>query len=173
MLATKFRDVPPARTLSRTRLAVSVRVAIGAVAYIYMLVILGLTAPAAVPGTQTAAEMAASTAASRPLDRFGGVGVRVAEPTGHFAVKKIGHRWMFVTPEGNAFWMVGMFDVAPTGSVDSLNDTHMNRVRRKYGDLDRWGQHQVERLKSWGFNATAEYSTRHVLPGNTPDAHLR
>ncbi len=101
-------------------------------------------------------------------DSYGGVAVRVDSPSHFFHLKKAGSRWVLVTPEGNAFWMVGVFNVDPTGSVDDLADSHENRVRRKYGDLYGWGIHSAKRLKTWGFNTLAEYTSWYVLPTKSP-----
>ena len=103
-------------------------------------------------------------------DRFGGVGVQVAKPTGSFRVQKLGNRWVFVTPEGTAFWMLGVF------AVDFGTQTYMDTIRRKYArptDPPRlmaynaqlvWGTQSCRRIKSWGFNALAEYIATYASP---------
>lgn len=101
-------------------------------------------------------------------DRYGGVAVQIDEPNPSFRVEKVGTRWVFVTPEGNPFWLLGVFNVGPTGSVDDLGDSYLNRIRRKYGDLYGWGEHTVKRLRSWGFNALAEYTGHYLLPTKSP-----
>jgi O-antigen ligase len=113
------------------------------------------------------------TSPSQPVeqDRFGGIRVRVGEKTKFFTVKTVGNRWVFVTPEGNAFWMIGVFNVDPSGSIDDLNDSTYNRVRAKYGDMQNWGDHAILRLNSWGFNSVAEYGSTYVYPfGRGSDA---
>jgi hypothetical protein len=102
------------------------------------------------------------------FDAFGGVMVRVSEPKPGFHLKLVNQRWVLVTPEGHPFWMLSVFNVTPSGSVDDLGDSHMNRVRRKYGDLWVWGAETVKRLRGWGFNSTAEYSTPHLRPTKPP-----
>jgi hypothetical protein len=102
------------------------------------------------------------------FDQFGGIAVRVTEPKPYFQVKKVNQRWVLVTPEGHAFWMLGVFNTTPAGSIDDLKDSHLNRVRRKYGDLSVWGIQTVRRLRGWGFNTTAEYSTYYVRPTKPP-----
>ena len=37
-------------------------------------------------------------------DRFGGIPVRLVKPSGPFRIRKVRHRWMFVSPEGHAVW---------------------------------------------------------------------
>ena len=62
----------------------------------------------------------ASYAASQETapDPYGGVAFKVAEPSDSFSVKKIGDRWTFVTPSGNAFFMLGVMDVLQRGIGD-------------------------------------------------------
>ncbi|HQE81367.1 MAG TPA: hypothetical protein PLM14_00120 [Candidatus Hydrogenedentes bacterium] len=63
------------------------------------------------------------------LDQYGGwLGLK-GERTGFFHVQKLGNRWWFITPEGNAYFMLQM---GWTGIED------------------------VPRIKSWGFNAAEE-----------------
>src|SRR5437867_1677404 len=76
-----------------------------------------------------------------PADQYGGVARGVARPTGYFQVKQVGDRWMFVTPEGNGMWMIGVFDVIYSDSVDDLGSSGKSRVMAKYGGADwqeRW-----------------------------------
>ena len=61
--------------------------------------------------------------------------------------------------------------VAPTGSVDSQGDSHLNRIRKKYGDVAGWSHYAVRRLQSWNFNTLAEYSVSYAFPGNLRDSH--
>jgi len=113
----------------------------------------------------------------RSLDRFGGIPILVSDPTGFFRVEKFGDRWIFITPKGNAFWMLGVFNIAATTSIDNLGDSYRSRMLRKYDDglgeswraTLRWGEQVVKRLRSWGFNTTAEYSSTYVRPIRSPE----
>jgi len=101
------------------------------------------------------------------LDRFGGVAIAIAKPTGHFRVAKIGNRWVFVTPEGNPFWMFGVWNITTDDHpFPSRSDpSYTQRVIAKYGDANlAWGPQQVRRLKSWGFNTIGPYSVTWVTP---------
>ena len=97
---------------------------------------------------------------SGSVDLYGGTGVRVSEPTGFFSVKKFGDRWTFVTPEGNAFWMFGVYvvDWGDGGRVAKQTfDT-------KYGrDQFAFANHALLRLHSWGFNMVSAYSSRYAV----------
>lgn len=102
-----------------------------------------------------------------PLDRYGGVAVKIEKPSGHFKVSKVGRRWVLVTPDGNPFWMFGVWNI--TGDdhpfPTSTSPTYSQRAAAKYGDTDlKWGPQQVRRLKSWGFNTIGPYSVSWATP---------
>jgi len=90
-------------------------------------------------------------------DRYGGTTVHVQKGTGYFTIAKVGSRWTFVTPEGNAFWL---------RSVYATNRAFMqSSVLAKYGgDWNKWYTHRNQRLLSWGFNALGEYNVGQGLP---------
>lgn len=114
------------------------------------------TTPATTATTPTAT-------ASAALDAYGGLSdVTVAAGTGYFRVQKVGQRWVFVDPDGHPFWMLGVFAVdvntdTPAGATYTLG---------KYGGSATWGLQAVKRLRGWGFNSTAEYSSAYVVPVN-------
>lgn len=66
------------------------------------------------------------------LDTYGGWTKLKGKATGFFHVEYLGNRWWFITPEGNAYFMLEL------------------------GWADR--PEQAPRLKSWGFNAAEERS---------------
>ena len=100
-------------------------------------------------------------ATAQTLDQYGGY-TSLPVPggaTGNFRVGKLGDRWVFATPEGNAFWMTGVFHTDVDGRFVDL--------AAKYGGTNpraTWGIQATKRLKSWGFNSVAEYSSLYVLP---------
>jgi hypothetical protein len=117
--------------------------------------------------TQSPNEMEA-TSLQQWRDQYGGVGPRIGAVTGHFRIEKIGGRWLFVTPAGNAFFMVGVYDVSPSHNVDDLGGSYYQRVIQKYGDADvTWGPQMNRRLLSWGFNALEIGAVKWTLPGTT------
>ncbi len=105
----------------------------------------------------------ATTVAKQTFDRFGGVPVPIAAPTGSFTVRKVNDRWILLTPDGHPFWMLGVFNIDRTNSVDNLGDSYANRVGRKYGDTATWARQTLRRLRSWNFNTAAEYASLYVL----------
>ena len=100
------------------------------------------------------------------LDQYGGsLRVKCSSATGYFHVEKISNRWWFCTPEGNGFWMEGLFDLGPDNHVTDLGMTYDAIAMAKYGDLDMtWGPQQVRRIKSWGFNSVAEFTDGWTWP---------
>lgn len=107
------------------------------------------------------------------LDRYGGVRALHSPRggTGRFRVEKFGSHWMFVTPDGNAFWMLGVQNITPSGSITDGKIVYDNVILTKYGNREEWGEYQVQRLKFWGFNTVADYSSTKVYPFGRTQAH--
>jgi hypothetical protein len=103
---------------------------------------------------------------SQQFDQYGGsVKVQCSSATGYFHVEKITNRWWFCTPDGNGFWMEGLFDLGPDDHVTNLGTTYDAIAMAKYGDLSMtWGPQQVRRIKSWGFNSVAEFTDGWTWP---------
>lgn len=122
------------------------------------------------PGSSIAAAPPSTAGAAAPappaplaLDQYGGLSsVTLAQASGFFRVQKVGARWTFVDPAGHPFWMLGVF------AVDLNTDTSAGTAftLAKYGSLATWGLQAVRRLRAWGFNSTAEYSSAYVVPVN-------
>src|ERR1022692_2902933 len=90
-------------------------------------------------------------------DRYRGTTVHVQKGTGYFTVSKVGDRWTFVTPEGNAFWLLSVYATYHA----FLEST----VAAKYGgDWSKWYTHRNQRLLDWGFNTLGEYNETQGLP---------
>jgi hypothetical protein len=100
------------------------------------------------------------------VDKYGGI-VALHSPSGgkgYWRVEKIGKRWAFITPEGNAFWMRMVWFIYGDEHVDERKGSYAARTTAKYGaEATKWEQAN-RRLKSWGFNAIGPYSYRMVLP---------
>lgn len=94
------------------------------------------------------------------LDQYGGLAAVTASGggTGYFRVTKVGSRWIMVDPSGHPFWMLGVFFVSQSGSPDAA------QILSRYGSWQTWGSQAAKRLKSWGFNTAAEYSSPDVSP---------
>ena len=132
---------------------------------------------------------------STTLDSYGGTQQLAClnGPATHFYVQEANARWWLCTPAGNAFWLQGVYHadasdnvadyqgiledgLACTASAPPSANNPCSVIVQKYGDANiTWGPQTVRRLQSWGFNATAEYSSAYVQPTtinsswNTPD----
>ncbi len=98
-------------------------------------------------------------------DPFGGLsGQAIAPPGQDFRMVRAGERWLFATPAGNAFWMRGVFDVNLSDSQYLPDRSYLGNILAKYGTETVWGRQIVRRLRRWGFNTLAEYSSSYTLP---------
>ena len=113
---------------------------------------------------------------AQPLDAYGGIiSVRCAggqKP--HFYTEKRHHRWWLCTPDGNGFFMKGVYNVTYTDSSPDYQGVSLaNTIAVKYGNgitsnsTLNWALAQVRRLKSWGFNTLSEYSSSYTWATNT------
>ncbi|MGH9710688.1 MAG: hypothetical protein ACRD37_09080, partial [Candidatus Acidiferrales bacterium] len=103
---------------------------------------------------------AASPCSAQTLDKYGGLrSLKCAKSTGYFHTEKIGNRWWFCTPSGNAFFMQGV-DV-----VDQIGGSGYPAViNAKYGSIQTWAKEANQRLLSWGFNSLGTYANAYTLP---------
>ena len=147
LVPTLAAAASPAVPPKRSRVAAGRVIAIAALA-----LALGVAAPSIARAQQTAEPR---------LDTYGGLPVRVSEPTGVFHVKKIGTRWIFVTPEGNAFWLRGVYAV---GWGDGGTVAYESYKTKYNSDQIAYATHALRRIKSWGFNAIGPYSSAYANP---------
>lgn len=104
------------------------------------------------------------------LDQYGGY-VDLPAPdgaTGFFRVERIGNRWLFVTPDGHAFWMRAVYGV----DITDGGQAYVEALKQKYNspnEIPWWtfATQAVRRLRSWGFNALGEYHSPYALPVGT------
>ena len=127
---------------------------------------------------------------STSLDAYGG-NTQLPCSTGaapHFYTAKVNGRWTLCTPAGNSFWLKSVYHadasdsgadyqgitengVACTPGVPASASSPCSVIVQKYGDNNiKWGPQTIRRLKSWGFNALAEYASAYVLPVTTNSA---
>lgn len=94
-------------------------------------------------------------------DAFGGLPAKIASKSGHFQVMKAGQRWVFATPEGNAFWMLGVYGV----NWNDGGPVGREMFQSKYGGKPaKFAEHALQRLAAWGFNTVDLYSVPFTLP---------
>ncbi|MGH9468403.1 MAG: hypothetical protein ACRD1Y_13705 [Terriglobales bacterium] len=81
-----------------------------------------------------------------------------------FAARQVGDRWLLFTPQGQPFWMLGVFqvDLSSTRFDGDLSQRSLSLA--KYGNEEVWAEQAVRRLRAWGFNCLAEYASEYALP---------
>lgn len=87
----------------------------------------------------------ATTTYSAELDTYGGFIDIKGEKTGFFHTEKIDGRWWLVTPEGNAFWGIGMSHPVTgwtQGAVTFIYD----------GNQEAWFRDTIKRMQDLGYN---------------------
>ena len=100
------------------------------------------------------------------VDAFGGVTALPSPrgPSGRWRTEKIGNRWVFVTPAGNAFWMIGIWGITGDGHADERGVSFDQRMAAKYESVPAGSLQANKRFRSWGFNTLGPWSYRMVLP---------
>jgi hypothetical protein len=109
-------------------------------------------------------------------DRYGGVTeLKIpAAPTGRWSVAKLTQadgtrRLVFVTPDGHAFWLRGVYGLGTSGSVIAFPGypagySHDQRAIEKVGSRAGWAAYTIKRIRSWAFNTVAEYAHLAAYP---------
>src|SRR5271155_2193297 len=109
---------------------------------------------------------AAALVQAQTLDKYGGrTDKTCASAKGWFHVEKIGNRWWFCTPLGNAFFMQGVY------VVDYSDAKYRPLISKKYGSVATWAVGSENRLLSWGFNSLNLYASLHVVPFATDSSY--
>lgn len=104
-----------------------------------------------------------SLSVSVGFDTYGGLtAARAAKPaTGYFQMAKQNGRWKLVSPTGNNFYLLSVFN-----ANESFLETGIMQ-RRYHNDAELWATHRGERMLSWGFNTLGEYTCERGLPVGT------
>lgn len=105
------------------------------------------------------------------FDKYGGViGGRNFVPSGFFRTvyDEVLDRTIFITPDGNPYFMLGMNTVTPW-----FHNYKINGFEKVYGgDTIKWGRVAIDRCWGWGFNCltykTAPLLIRHMIAGKVP-----
>jgi hypothetical protein len=101
------------------------------------------------------------------VDRYGGLLSRkcLHGASDRFYVEKVGAHWWFCTPEGNTFFMHGVYGVSPgsTTAPPAVGRSQSAISLTKYGDSWNWGIQTMRRLKDMNFNAPIDYSTNYAF----------
>jgi len=128
-----------------------------------------------------AGALASSPGKPPEMDQYGGYR-EIRSPgggTGFFRVEKIGARWIFVTPEGHAFWLRAVYGVDTYDGGAAYRDVLMRKYSPKNDpnwkpDWFPWGAfvgQTSKRLKAWGFNCIGENSAIYAMHGVRSDTN--
>lgn len=103
------------------------------------------------------------------LDHYGGIIVNGgyhhrSAGSARFRTQKLNRRWLLLTPVGNPYWMLGVFnvDLATTRFQGRFSQRELSLA--KYGSDVIWARQAVHRLRRWGFNCLGEYTSEYALP---------
>jgi len=108
------------------------------------------------------------------LDQYGGIVGKPCPqgPKSNFYTAKLGNRWVYCTPEGNAFFMLGVSHADTETAVTNLGKSYEQVIQAKYPGADsfraEWARQMARRFKSWGFNATGDASSSYFRPPLQP-----
>ncbi|MEM9283514.1 MAG: hypothetical protein AAGA96_16950 [Verrucomicrobiota bacterium] len=94
------------------------------------------------------------------VDTYGGFTDIKGEKTGFFHVEKINGRWWLVTPEGNAFWGIGI--------AHPITDFTESAVTFVYdGDQEAWLNGSIQKMRDLGYNCvwTGPYCPERLSTG--------
>ena len=84
------------------------------------------------------------------FDRYAGFTRLVGTKTGWFHVEEIGGRWYFVTPDGHAFFSLGV-----THAVECIRLDELNLFETRYGKSEeKLAEFFLARFKEWGYNSS-------------------
>jgi hypothetical protein len=116
---------------------------------------------------QSATQSNAITVSNTQFDAYGGLVTMPSlnAPTGVFRAEKFGNKWMLVDPDNNALFMIGMYVLNGSSSVDDMGSSYFARVTAKYGDDGpHWATAQLQRIQAWGYNTIGPYASGYALP---------
>ncbi|MBK7930040.1 MAG: hypothetical protein IPJ98_21990 [Bryobacterales bacterium] len=83
------------------------------------------------------------------FDRYGGVRAIRGKRTGWFHVEEMEGRWFFVTPEGNAFFSLGV-----THAAECIRRDERSLFVSRYGGSEtRLSEFFLARFQEWGYNS--------------------
>ena len=106
------------------------------------------------------------------FDSYGGIKNIAFESTGFFRVERQGQRDWLVTPDGHAFFSVGLNSVGSKSSYAPNEGRYLywETVQEKYGDRETWAQAVAQRLGEWGVNTIGSWSEYELFADKMPYA---
>lgn len=106
-------------------------------------------------------------ASTTSFDKYGGWEGLKGEKKGCFHTQQINGRWWIITPEGNVFFLKGMYCVRFGGLPESGTEkrAYKEACIRKYGNEIKWSEAARSRLEKWGFNTIGDWSSESAYKG--------
>lgn len=128
---------------------------------------------------------------AQQLDSYGG-SMQITCSGGkqaHFYAEKVGNRWWLCTPEGQGFFLKGIYNAAATDTATDYQGMALaNVIAQKYAtgpttdSTLNWAAQTLNRMQAWGFNTLSENSSpstwpvtmdaRWKTPDQTPPTHM-
>ena len=108
------------------------------------------------------------TVTPQMFDPYGGLeSITCSQTTGFFHTEKIGNQWWFCTPQGNVFFMNGVYVVDTNSDLDNQGNSYATTIKAKYGSSTPspiWANVTAARMKYWGFNTLSTYASAYIYP---------
>jgi len=103
---------------------------------------------------------------SAPAGKFFGDDVERFEATGFFRVEQKDHVWWLVTPDGYAFYSMGVNHISPEGYYAPRlgYSPYEKNILGLYGSKEKWAEATRSRLQEWGFNTIGAWSAHESFP---------
>ena len=104
--------------------------------------------------------LAGAPAQSAELDAYGGFTDVKGEKTGFFHTQRIDDRWWLVTPEGNAFFGIGLSHPVTSFSQGAVTFSYN-------GNQEAWLRDGIKKMRDLGYNCvwSGPYSTERIRLG--------
>ena len=106
-------------------------------------------------------------------DAYGGLTMAPAtgcNQSGYFQLAKVKGRWVYADPDCNVFYQRAVYDADRLFILQQIMQSRYNNSSAA------WANHSLQRMTTWGFNATDIYSSLYMLPvpwGNNPAAAIQ
>jgi hypothetical protein len=117
----------------------------------------GISVPTNAPPAPTMGEYSPAGPSPTEYDTYGGWKGLQGTQTGFFHPQQINGKWWFITPEGNAYWLVGISCV--TYEWSNMHDYNAAIVAKYPSDTrNRFKQSAHDRMKGWYDNCIEWYA---------------
>lgn len=91
-------------------------------------------------------------------DQYGGyLGIPIDNSSGYFRTAQVAGRWWLVTPDGHAFYSIGVNAISPSVGA-GVSGSYASYNAKQYPDLHNWYNLATQRLLAWGFNTIGSWS---------------